>query len=112
MRLPIRTVLAAILLLVFLLPVAIVVAAEPALVMKSRDGTIRLSKTRCSAASVTVRIHPEDVTHFRTATVTWKGAKLNACWTLLPGNTEVLLVDETGDHGILPTSAFKPEVGV
>lgn len=95
-------------LLVFSFPAA----ANDVMALTSRDVTIRLFKTRCSAANVTVRIHPEDVTHFRTATVVWKGAKLNACWTLLPGNTEVLLVDETGDHGILPTSAFKPEVGV
>lgn len=101
--------LAVILALVFLLPASIVVANEPALVLQTERITIRLAQKPCSEPTVLARIKPEARHEFQTARILWQGKWLNACWTILPAGPGVLIVDETGDNGILPLSAFKPE---
>jgi hypothetical protein len=44
------------------------------------------------------------------ATVTYQGRKIAACWVMLPGG-QVGVLDEDGDGGVLPVSAFKDEPG-
>ncbi len=88
------------------------VATEPAMVLHSRGVSIRLQKTPCTATDVVVRIKPEMVGQFHAGTVVYRGKTYKACWTMLPETNEVLIVDDSGDHGTLPKSAFKPEESV
>jgi hypothetical protein len=76
------------LLLVFSSPVV----AQTAMVFHNREVTVRLTQSPCSDANVL-----------------WQGKRSTACWIALPESREVLIVDETGDNGTLPMSAFKRE---
>lgn len=44
------------------------------------------------------------------AAIRYAGRRLNACWRVLntPGGVGIHIVDEEGDEGLLPASAFQP----
>lgn len=94
------------LLLVFSQPV---VANETVMTLQTGKVTVRLMQSQCSAEKVLPKIQPAFQDQFRTAAVLWRGSWLTACWIALPESRDVLIVDETGDNGTLPMSAFKPE---
>jgi hypothetical protein len=47
---------------------------------------------------------------FLYAAIRYEGKPLNACWRVLstPGGVGVHIIDEEGDEGLLPATAFQP----
>lgn len=78
-------------------------------VFRTKDVVVRLQEAACPA-KVAQFIRDDAVPKFRVAAVVHQGRELLACWTLENGT--VLLVDEEGDAGTLPASAFRVEKGV
>lgn len=98
-----------ILLAVALVAMASVAVADAGILrLQTKDMTVVLHKTPCTDAASLSIIQPEMRPRFFAADLTWKGTPLKACWAPLPDRAEVLMVDETGDYGMLPMSGFKP----
>lgn len=71
--------------------------------------TIVLTAEPCTSKKV-AKAHPghADLDKHGTARVTYRGKQLEACWSYLSEQGVVEIIDETGDSGMVPASAFKP----
>jgi hypothetical protein len=69
---------------------------------------ITLGTKACTNKKVTVFTDQAGVTKdFKEATVVFEGKKIAACWAPTFDKQGVIIVDETGDGGIVPEVAFK-----
>ena len=46
---------------------------------------------------------------FQAADIVWQGKPYNACWVLM--DNQIIVVDETGDAGVLPQQGFRRASG-
>lgn len=72
---------------------------------------IRLLETPCvSKAGALATMPPEARANAKAAWVKWEGKVYSACYALQGrwGNGRVLIVDESGDAGVMPSEVFKP----
>ena len=79
----------------------------PELVVRLGENEIRIQGSTCEDKKVLSWVKPEFHGQFKKASVKLSGKGYAACWTMLPSG-EVLILDETGDHGTIPQNAFKP----
>lgn len=91
--------------LLFCLLVTPVFAAS--MKMETKEMTVLLQTESCTNEKILSLIEDQYRTFFRVADLIYRGKPLKACWMALPQSMEVLMVDETGDHGTLPMSVFK-----
>ena len=80
------------------------------LVVNEGADSIRFSEAACSNEAVLQRIDPGDRPLFRTASATLQGQRYTACWSLV--STDVYLVYEDGDQGLVPVSRLKVPVDI
>lgn len=99
-------------LLVFSLPVVANTAAQPAIQYRDHNMTLTLRVQPRRSPGVLKQIPAEHHSAFSVAELIWKGKPLQACWMLWPDQQNFLLIDETGDSGLLPISVFKPVTNV
>ena len=70
------------------------------------DGACRSEKV---LKHIPKELHPE----FKTASVLWGGKRYAACWATPPSMPEAaVIVDETGETGLIPKNAIVFDVGV
>lgn len=81
-------------------------AKPPTVVYQDKNMTVTLVTDACLNPRVLARIHPKEHGFFQAGTVNWKGEVFGLCWTVLQDGN-VLIVDETGDAGVLPMTGFK-----
>lgn len=99
--------------LAFSLGGAISAAAEPAMVFKTDNLTVRLFNRPCESEKVKpvldYHVPGEYHAQFRAGTALFQGRPLALCWMPLAG--DVVVVDEDGDLGVLPQSVFELDPG-
>jgi hypothetical protein len=66
------------------------------------DVTARLHDAPC--ANATVKQLLGDSSSFHAADITWQGQALGGCWAAI--ESQVVIVDETGDAGVLSPEGF------
>ena len=77
---------------------------------KDADTEVRLEDGPCvTTAGVFANMPDEIRPTFKAAHVRWQGKDYAACWSMVDERT-VYVVDESGDAGALPKSAFKDDV--
>jgi hypothetical protein len=67
-----------------------------------QDVTAQLHDTPCVNASVQQMLREPD--QFRAADIVWQGQPFSGCWAVI--GTQIIMVDETGDSGVLPAEGF------
>ena len=82
-------------------------AAPIAMVLETPDLKLRLFATPCVAPAILKQIKPELREKFRAGNETDHGRDLELCW-VIADEANVFIVDEDGDSGSVPMSAFKP----
>jgi len=88
------------------------VYADATMRMVTRDATVILRPEPCTDKKTLSIIEEQYRPMFRAADVIWRGKSLKGCWMALPEKGVVIMADETGDHGALPMSAFRPSAGI
>lgn len=98
-------------LMTFLVAAAMLALPVPAhaasLVYQAEGITIVLKKEPCTDEKTLSIIEEPYRANFFAADITYKGKPLKGCWMPVPQSFEVLMADETGDHGAIPMSAFQ-----
>lgn len=73
---------------------------------------LTLRDSACASKDILAMIQDNFQAKFRAADLTWQGKQLAACWMPMPqqpGQEKLyVIIDETGDKGFLPASAFRP----
>lgn len=79
------------------------------LTYQDRNVTVTITADECSVPIIKQAISPEMLPNWRQAHVLWQGKDYEACYTMttLRGQKMVLIVDETGDNGVLPFDQFE-----
>jgi hypothetical protein len=98
----------AFLLFLFLCFSQAVVANPPAMTLQQGGTVVRLFPLACTHEAVLDYLLPEARSFWRSGTVLWNSRVYALCWRAT-GDGSVVLIDETGDAGILPLSVFRPE---
>jgi hypothetical protein len=89
--------------LLALLPGCGVAAPGASVTFRMADVIAKLHDTPCQDSKVQ-RVLPPQV-DFLAAEVMWQGQQLAACWAVV--GTQVFIVDETGDAGVLSPEGFE-----
>lgn len=79
--------------------------ATESLVFKTGKNVITILLAPCDTKAGVFADMPDTIrSEFQAAKILWDGKEFQACWTGKPGF--VFIIDETGDQGDIPMSAF------
>lgn len=81
-------------------------AKPPRMVYQDSRMTVTLIHDACLNQKALSQIAPKHHGFFRAGIVIWEGKTIGMCWAFTQDGY-VQIVDETGDSGVLPLSAFK-----
>ncbi len=91
-------------LLALALPVSAAVAQGETINFQLGDVAATLHDEPCANEKIQ-QLLPPQAPQFRAAEVVWQGQSLAACWAVV--ESEIFVVDETGDSGFLSPAGFR-----
>jgi len=90
-----------------LIAAALALACSSALAEPKFDNgvvSVRLHESACAVPEIELVLGTMTTTPAKSATVVFNGKTLRACWA--PHGARILVMDEDGDGGAIPASAF------
>lgn len=85
-------------------------ALADVMVYKDENVSVQLADTECMKPALAAFLKEVEIEGAKAAQVQFRGKNLAACWGLIPDG--VVIVDEAGSGGVLPTASFKRQQGL